>query len=300
MRAVGIGLKVESHVLNAILDEAPPRLLYHYTDQKGLLGIIETKDIWATHYQCLNDTQEFLYAKELVRKELEMRASTARGKERSLLEVMSSALNGPGNEDVNLYVASFSEEPDSLPQWRAYGGSTSGFAVGFQCERLVLPEAFVLARCIYDPAEQSRVIAAIISEVLGRPKESLIPLENVLRVMLLFELHAFALILKHPKFAEEKEWRIISRVMMDNAPAFPIEDANKLDFRAGKSMLIPYRCVSLRDGNGSFLLKRVVVGPSPSPVQALRSVRSLLNSKLKREESGSVEVQSSDIPYRNW
>ena len=301
MRAAGIGLKVHSSVLNAVLDEAPDKLLYHYTDQNGLLGIIKSKEIWATHHQCLNDTQEFLYAKELVCKELGKRIPTADEGNRLFLEVMKAALNGPGNEDVNLYVASFSEEPDSLSQWRAYGGSTSGFAVGFQCERLVLPEAFVLARCIYDPKGQSDVVGAIVSDVLARSTTpSLLNTQDIVRVMLLFQLHAFALILKHPKFVDEKEWRIVSRVMMDDAPAFPIEDATRLDFRTGKSMLIPYRCVSLKGGDGSFLLKRVVVGPNPNPEQAHRSVQSLLKSKLNRKESGSIDVQSSDIPYRNW
>ncbi len=297
MRAAGIRLDVKSNVLNTVLEEVPNKLLYHYTDQNGLLGILKSKEIWATHHQCLNDTQEFLYAKELVREELKKRIS-ADNSTRSLLERMSSALGGPGNEDVNLYVASFSEEPDSLPQWRAYGGASSGFALGFQCERLILPEAFVLARCIYQPEKQSEVVDAIVSEVLDRSKKvGLFTAVQIVKVMLLFELHALALILKHPKFAEEREWRIVSRVMMDDAPAFPIEDATRLEFRVGKSMLIPYRCISVNDGSGGFLLKKVIVGPNPNPEQAHRSVRSLLNS---RTDTKAVEVQSSDIPYRNW
>ena len=297
MRAAGINPYVKSNVLNTVLEEVPDKLLYHYTDQKGLLGIIKSKEIWATHHQCLNDTQEFLYAKELVRKELKKRTS-ANDDNRALLETMSSALDGPGNEDVNLYVASFSEEPDSLSQWRAYGGASSGFALGFQCERLILPEAFALTRCIYQPEKQSEVVDAIVSDVLDRLKKgSLLNPEQIVRVMLLFELHAFALILKHPKFAEEREWRIVSRVMMDDAPAFPIEDATRLEFRVGKSMLIPYRCISVKDGSGGFLLKKVIVGPNPNREQAHRSVRSLLNS---RTDTKAVEAQSSYIPYRNW
>jgi hypothetical protein len=295
--AAAIKLYVKSNVLNTVLEEVPNKLLYHYTDQNGLLGIIKTKEIWATHHQCLNDTQEFLYAKELVRTELKKRIS-ANDDSRPLLEAMSLALQGPGNEDVNLYVASFSEEPDSLSQWRAYGGASSGFALGFQCERLILPEAFVLARCIYQREKHSEVVDAILSEVLGRLKKGgLFPAEQIVKIMLLFELHAFALILKHPKFAEEREWRIISRVMMDDAPAFPIEDATRLEFRVGKSMLIPYRCISVKDGSGGFLLRKVIVGPNPNPEQSRRSVRSLLNSRI---DTKAVEVESSDIPYRNW
>jgi hypothetical protein len=40
-------------------DSAKPEgLLYHCTDQKGLLGILKDKCIWATHYRFLNDASE--------------------------------------------------------------------------------------------------------------------------------------------------------------------------------------------------------------------------------------------------
>ena len=114
--AAGIGLKVHSSVLNAALDEAPDKPLYHYTDQNGLLGIIKSKEIWATHHQCLNDAQEFVHAKELFRGEIAMGAPAD-----PLLAQMLHTLNGEGFEGVNLFVASLSEDPDSLAQWRAYG-----------------------------------------------------------------------------------------------------------------------------------------------------------------------------------
>ena len=39
-----------------------PELLYHYTDQKGLLGIIENECLRATHSQFLNDLSEYRIA----------------------------------------------------------------------------------------------------------------------------------------------------------------------------------------------------------------------------------------------
>src|SRR4051812_1721719 len=114
-------------ILNAVLSATPPRFLYHYTDQNGLLGIVKHKKIWATHHQYLNDTQEYLHAKGLVRDEIEGRLKAANADSRPLLETLCSTLDGKGNEDVNLYVASFSEDGDSLAQWRAYGGPTAGF-----------------------------------------------------------------------------------------------------------------------------------------------------------------------------
>jgi hypothetical protein len=39
--------------------QAEPELLYHYTDQNGLLGIIESQSFRATDIRFLNDTEEF-------------------------------------------------------------------------------------------------------------------------------------------------------------------------------------------------------------------------------------------------
>jgi hypothetical protein len=44
----------------AIIDQAKPKaLLYHYTDQRGLLGILRSQSIWATHIRYLNDSSEY-------------------------------------------------------------------------------------------------------------------------------------------------------------------------------------------------------------------------------------------------
>jgi hypothetical protein len=38
--------------------EQPEGLLYHYTDEIGLRGIISSGCMWATHYKFLNDLSE--------------------------------------------------------------------------------------------------------------------------------------------------------------------------------------------------------------------------------------------------
>jgi hypothetical protein len=52
-----------------ILYRTPPPVLYHYTTQQGILGIIRDKEIWASHTQYLNDVREFRHALD-VREEL--------------------------------------------------------------------------------------------------------------------------------------------------------------------------------------------------------------------------------------
>src|SRR5207245_2334277 len=48
------------------LASAPPDILYHYTNQSGLLGIIENSKIWATKIRYMNDATEFELAFETV------------------------------------------------------------------------------------------------------------------------------------------------------------------------------------------------------------------------------------------
>jgi hypothetical protein len=291
-------------ILNSVLSRTPPALLYHYTDQSGFLGIVKHKGIWASHHQCLNDTQEFLHAKDFIRGEIDKRYVAANSDRRSLLDVMRSTLDGPGNEVVNLYVASFSEDGDSLAQWRAYSGQTAGFALGFRGDQLVLPEEFTIVRCIYKPDEQCEVANGIVAEVENAlaqmapvgPRNAKITAQTTL----LLTLHRLALVFKHKKFEAEKEWRIISsHPLMDFKPAFPVGGLeSKLYFRPGKSMLIPYRCIPLNDDKNNFPLHEVVVGPNPNKEQSKRSVQSLLNSQGLMAVAD--KVRSSDVTYRNW
>lgn len=285
-------------ILDTIQSDVPKELLYHYTTQKGLLGIIENKEIWATHHQCLNDTEEFIHAKRLFRSEVERGAHDADPLRRAILH----SLEGEGFEGVNLYVASFSEDRDSLAQWRAYGGQGSWFSLGFDMGETVPPKPFIFARCIYEETKQRARVGALIAAIVARlsslPGEITAEPSNVRQYTDLFTrlmLHRFGLTLKHPKFAEEKEWRIISLGAIMDAPS-DTEEA-PLSFREGKSTLIPYRRLRLRDKKGCFPLTEVVVGPNPDPEQSVRSVRSLLASRGLAHCNPPIK---SDVPFRNW
>jgi hypothetical protein len=136
-------------------DQAEPELLYHYTDQKGLLGIIHGKCIWATHIRYLNDTSEGQIFTKLLQSELSQRATTGPDEPLSqltaLAQLMGLSVGQAGsniqcaNKEVldlgssafswiscqDSFVASFSEQGNLLSQWRAYSGDTSGYCIGF-------------------------------------------------------------------------------------------------------------------------------------------------------------------------
>jgi hypothetical protein len=50
--------------------KSPPDIIYHYTSQDGLVKILKTKLLWASHILYLNDQKEFQHAFELTKEKL--------------------------------------------------------------------------------------------------------------------------------------------------------------------------------------------------------------------------------------
>ena len=280
-------------ILTDVLSCKPPDALYHYTTQSGLLGIIKNREIWATHTQYLNDQHEYLHALGIVREEIEaVMVATNDSKHKALLTDMVDDVDGI--ESMNVCVCSFSEDKDSLPQWRAYSDATSGFAIGFTGELLssvAKSNSFYLAPCIYDLSKQRELIRALVEEVLEQNIAG-VPWDDEHHIPkggnLCAYLHRYAPILKDPSFKEELEWRVISRPLMCTFERF--------EYRSGSSMLIPYYRFPLYDEKVPFDVHEVVVGPTPHPMQALRSTSSFLVSQRLR----NIPVNNSVVPYRSW
>jgi len=290
-------------ILNDVLSRKPDKPLYHYTSQKGLLGIIKDRQIWATHTQYLNDRREFSHAVDLVREEIKRLSDEAphqSAREEALAGMQAAVSMSP--QSVNVCVCSFSEERDSLSQWRAYGGP-SGFAVGFSGHVLraaTEKQRWFLAPCIYDPATQRGLVRALVEEVLEENLGDPLPgvedeeEDKALKHMggnLRPDLHRYAPILKDESFKEEREWRIISR------PVF----AKRLDYREGKSLIVPYYKLPLCEDNQTLELHDVVIGPTSDAERSKSSVTSLMVShKVRMQGTGPVNVTVSKVPYRDW
>jgi hypothetical protein len=135
--------------------------IFHYTNAAGLLGILKSKALWATHYRYLNDTSEAAVIRSLILPILEEETAKIMPKlaERGLLKGYyefhggrADALLAEGqykslvrviDEVSPFYVLSFckhqSRTPDFrhglLSQWRGYGES-GGFAIEFDEQQL--------------------------------------------------------------------------------------------------------------------------------------------------------------------
>ena len=198
----------------------------------------------------------------------------------------------PQTCSTSICVASFSEVPDLLSQWRGYGGR-SGYSVGFKTAALVErseDQGYFLARCLYDVMKQRSLISELLDECVRIAFPVMVEeaVRTGGRVGGSFEAYVdrVAPILKHPSFREEREWRLITRPRMTTT----------LQFREGLSMLIPYTAVRL--GAKTKYLESVTIGPAAHPELAKSAVELLLRSCEILPDT--VRCVSSNVPYRAW
>lgn len=108
--------------LAAIISESPPIIIYHYRDINGLLGMILTGKIWATHISRLNDSSEYHHGIKVVA-DCVRNAMPASSK--PLVDKILSEF-----KKVETYVASYSTKHDLLSQWRSYSGGEGRILFG--------------------------------------------------------------------------------------------------------------------------------------------------------------------------
>jgi hypothetical protein len=204
------------------------------------------------------------------------------------------------------FVASFSAKPDDLSQWRGYSGTGPRFAIEFRVSELQKLERLAgvsFARVSYDVmSEGARMHCDFLSRVaemaprwIGTsagytdPWQIHPPAMRELNQLTIGEARP---LLKDPCFEAEAEYRLHS---CHSSMAWPATYAG-LNFRSGRSFLVPYVPVSLRELTSP--IKSVTVGPSAHPVEARASLTRLLKSQYG--ELGSVNTCISRIPYRDW
>jgi len=111
------------------IDTASPTDLFHYTTGLGLMGILDTKKIWATHYRYVNDFAEFDYGREIALKVIrEMRTGINHIFVELMLDRMLQFVQAE-SAVVNYYVACFCGKDDLLSQWRGYASSGIGYSI---------------------------------------------------------------------------------------------------------------------------------------------------------------------------
>ena len=280
------------------LPDPKPDILYHYTTIDAMMSIAKGRKIWATSISYLNDSSEGDHLLGMIRRRLPALLKK-HSFDNSVLELLSYT-------DIEIedrpFIASFSSEGNSLPQWRSYCPNGNGVAIGFRVASL--PQgihwkkaerfAMVLIRLEkvdYKPvSDELPIIDSEIAELVAEADEMLsssegrpIPRRSVREDNFAAVAHMAACKRKHPSFSNEHEYRLIADSMFTQA--------GDLQFRPARSTLVPY--IELSIPTADFIAE-VVIGPSGNPDLSLQAVRAFF-----KQLQLQVDVKDCGIPFRD-
>ncbi|OOK80505.1 hypothetical protein BZL29_2146 [Mycobacterium kansasii] len=212
--------------------------VYHYTDIKGLKGILDSGQIWGTHVAYLNDSQEFSYGVEAICAMIARYGEHVKASTQTEPELRSSAILGVCKnvlraqeliaDDFGPFVACFSMFGDDLSQWRGY--ANGGYAIEFDSRILkdsvkqtTLPTELPISESTpvpelhpveYLPERQSARVARLVDDHIDElinavgddPGTGIHPAQQ----RLVRRIIPLAASMKHKKFFGEAEQRLIS------------------------------------------------------------------------------------------
>lgn len=275
--------------------------LYHYTTGTGLIEILKSGELWATHLNCLNDTSELLYTRARLRIRVEQKlASPVSAEVKSLLEKLLTTLRTTRLGVWPWFVACFTEDGDDLSQWRAYGSGEGGYSIEFDSVYLRgmnHPQQVLLGKVEYNEGRQDTffddLLNHTISFYLSGLQRKLAPTteEWVAEFISCWSWHTamYLPMIKHPKFCGEREWRLLYPF---NDEAIP-----RMRYLQRSSMMtkhVPLRLM-MHHSQPRLPLKGVVVGPCRH-----REISKLAVGDLLRTNGyfGDYYVSTTRIPYQ--
>ena len=271
--------------------------------------MLQYKKMWMSQTEYLNDAQEVKH----------------------FIDIVENITGRIKSEEVphNYYIGSFSEEGDLLSQWRAYCPAVGGFSIGIPANHLQqlvesknkslspisrssddhefgrrpkakyqkmpslykLKNEFLFVKCIYDIEMQKQIA----EELSGHN------LEDIIKLCPIF---------KHPSFAEEKEWRIISPVnRIGPTPEDNSEGRLTAKFRDSPRGLTMYhefdldtKDLPLKEAmTADKKYTTITCGPTANKRGIKQAAFNLLSKcELYRKIGYEEYVKESVIPFKNW
>lgn len=292
-----------------------PDKLHHYTNIRGIAGIVQSNHIWATDFRSLNDARELMHGTDLLIQELERFAEEFGGSIALLLNKLSCFYQEHGDAYRNFfetYIISFSEDPDLLSQWRAYSDQARGCCIEFDLtdSRLftIVDEttlwALEILPVLYDESIQRRLIRSGIERLLRylnstewtveRSVSSSEMEQGILLGLLMHAFEPFITAFKHPGFSEEMEWRAIVSCPTN----LTLGVKKEIDTDLGPR---PYlECVFIQ-GDDERLWQREllpITGVKHGPLADGRSKEEIRNLLMAMGYSDNVVYSNSRIPLR--
>lgn len=280
--------------------------LCHYTNLHGLLGILDSGGFWISDFRFLNDTEEYVNGCRMAKEVIDSALSRSRPHDPVFVSILNHAIpHLSQNPEKTYFVCSFSEDDDSLEQWRAYAGGNDGICVIFENKPPLVESHFCIMpimapqKVIYDDSLKRKFLIRIIAKYSIELKKDIAhgycvdidDWSSDLAKALSMEFMIF----KNKSFSSEKEVRIV-------ISESHLNHFNGLRHRIANSRIIPYLNSSdlysdsfvEHCGTNRLPISGIKVGPTANRTVTLESV----NAFLRNVGYGDIPVVPSAVPFR--
>ena len=274
-----------------------PSVIYHYTNDLGLRGILETGKFWLTDIFKLNDPSELEHGISHLIEALKANSDSL-GK--NLSEHVEAFRSRRLTKSARYFVCAFSSDGNELGQWRAYADNGRGFSLGF--DRNALEDTFMNDKTseqenatfpvTYDDGylfkKHEELVERLFLKIHWHSMKVLNRDDFVNKLLFPLILRSLYLTLhfKHEAYKNEQEYRFLQVFAADASPP-------EVKSRSRHYSLVEYREFDWRTV-AAKALQKIWIGPAPDKPKASQFARDC----LKEFNIDSVELMQSKIPYR--
>ncbi len=279
---------------------ATPATLYHYTSSANFLKILSSNELWFTDYRYLNDLSEVRYGVELFKAEISAEAERQQRPTSLFLFALLTQLE-QALVHTDVFVFCMCEENNLLNQWRVYGLDSVPISIEFDTDNFRkregwTPYFFKLVPMIYALEAQNEIARAATAlcvewcqkheSQIWRTPSSLFALAREFAAICM----DLCLAMKHPQFAVEKEWRLVTRWGLEH------RILSGRFFRSSPAGIVPYLAVRPTGDHSVFSLpiRSITIGPCDQPEIQKRTLHDLLYQQVQ----AMVDVHISGLPIR--
>ena len=263
--------------------------LFHYTNLDAMVKILETKSLWATNCEYLNDMFDVKHIISIF---------NAMAIKPESFKVIIEELKMITKDNTykkflkETFIISFTEERDSVAMWKNY--SRSGIIMVFNSspynkenkketikifdkenKQKYFRAAKLLDKIIYDPMLMSDYILYLIKKITKNIEEkrktgqtnnsTANEIDNITKLLQL------CLLYKNKSYSFENEIRMAFTIIDDN------DIGNIEKYRIKNNLIIPYLDISFEE-NEKLPLKGVIFNPEQKDDMYEKSIRRLLDS----------------------
>lgn len=124
---------IECQIKNYLTDDRRfPNTIFHYTSLRGFSGIVESRQLWFSEADLLNDYSEGTYLFEFLRHILYTTKRYAKAFTNMILREIDNPPYHDAYPEYKIFICCFSYNRDSLPMWNYYAKDSNQHGVNIE------------------------------------------------------------------------------------------------------------------------------------------------------------------------